>query len=154
MKLKALAFSLALYFAGVAVSSAQSAQMGTWKLNEAKSSIPAGSIKNTTVVYEAAGDNIKVTTDGFGTDGAPMHTDWTGKFDGKDYPLTGDRNSASRAYTEVDDHTLNFTNKKAGKTPATARIVVATDGKSRILTTHSINPAGKEISGTAVYDKQ
>jgi hypothetical protein len=35
--------------------------MGTWKLNEAKSKIPAGATKNHTVVYEAAGDSIKVT---------------------------------------------------------------------------------------------
>jgi len=41
--------------------------MGTWKLNEAKSKIGAGSPKNSTVVYEAAGDSVKVTVDG--TDG-------------------------------------------------------------------------------------
>src|SRR5215468_5796911 len=82
---------------------AQSPQMGTWKLNEAKSKIPAGTPKNTTVVYEAAGDNVKVSTDGTGRDGKPAHTEWTGKFDGKDYPLTGDSSADSRAYTKVND---------------------------------------------------
>jgi len=38
--------------------------MGTWKLNEAKSKLAPGVPKNTTVVYEAAGDNVKVTVDG------------------------------------------------------------------------------------------
>jgi hypothetical protein len=43
----------------VTMSFAQSPAMGAWKLNEAKSKIPAGAPKNTTVVYEAAGDNAK-----------------------------------------------------------------------------------------------
>jgi len=39
-------------FIGVAVCFAADAFMGTWKLNEAKSKIGAGSPKNSTVVYE------------------------------------------------------------------------------------------------------
>ena len=89
MRVKTLALALALCCSGAA-SLAQSPQMGTWKLNEAKSKIPDGYMKNTTVVYEMAGDNIKVTTEGTDATGKPMHTEWTGKFDGKDYPLTGD----------------------------------------------------------------
>ena len=38
-------------------------QMGTWKLNEAKSKF-AGKARNHTVVYEASGDQTKVTVDG------------------------------------------------------------------------------------------
>src|SRR5437588_10665984 len=33
-------------------------QMGTWKFNEAKSKMPAGMGKNTTVVYAEQGDKI------------------------------------------------------------------------------------------------
>ena len=153
MKLKAFALALAL-FAGAAAALAQNPQMGTWKLNEAKSHIPAGSMKNTTVTYEAQGDNVKVTTEGTAGDGSPLKTDWTGKFDGKDYPLTGDPTSDSRAYTKVNDHTLTLSNKKGGKASTTGRIVVSADGKTRTLTTHSTTPDGKKISGTAIYDKQ
>ncbi len=71
MTTKALALTLALCFAGAATALAQSPQMGTWKLNEAKSKISAGAPKNTTVVYEAQGDTIKITTDGTGMDGSP-----------------------------------------------------------------------------------
>ena len=63
--------------------------MGTWKLNEAKSKIAPGAPKNSTVVYEAAGDNVKVTIDGTDGEGEPLHSAWTGKFDGNDYPVTG-----------------------------------------------------------------
>jgi hypothetical protein len=90
MKARLLLLTAALCFAGTALSFAQNPQMGTWKLDEAKSKIPAGVVKNTTVIYAADGDNIKLTIDGTGSDGKPLHTEWTGKFDGKDYPLTGD----------------------------------------------------------------
>ena len=90
MNVRALVLTSALLFAGAAVSFAQSPMMGTWKLNEAKSHIPAGAVKNQTVVYESQGDNLKVTTDGTAGDGStPIHTEWTGKIDGKDYPATG-----------------------------------------------------------------
>ena len=52
-----------LFGAVAAVALAQQPQAGThanftgtWKLNEAKSKFPPGASKNTTVVYEAAGD--------------------------------------------------------------------------------------------------
>ena len=54
MKLKAIVFGLVVLFASAVVCSAQSAHMGTWKLNEAQSKIPAGSAKNT----DAASDSM------------------------------------------------------------------------------------------------
>ena len=89
MKTRSIVLGMAVCFVAVALCAAQNANMGTWKLNEAKSKAPAGAPKNTTVVYEAAGDNVKVTVDGVDAAGKPTHNEWTGKFDGKDYPLTG-----------------------------------------------------------------
>jgi hypothetical protein len=128
--------------------------MGTWKLNEGKSKVPSGFAKNTNVVYEAAGDKVKVSTDGTGPDGKPSHTEWTGKFDGKDYPLTGDTTADSRSYKMVDDHTLTMENKKGGKVTTSGRIVVSPDGKSRTLTVSAKDAEGKKISGVSAYDKQ
>jgi hypothetical protein len=133
---------------------AQNPNMGTWKLNEAKSKIPAGMMKNTTVIYAAAGDSVKVTTDGTTGDGSPLHTEWTGMFDGKDYPLTGDASADTRAYTKVDDHHMSLENKKGGKVVTSGKIAISADGKSRTLTTSGMNAAGKKVSGTAVYDKE
>src|SRR5262249_12378744 len=97
MRTKAVMFALVLCFVSVAVCLAENPNMGTWKLNEAKSKIPAGANKNTTVVYEAAGDKIKVTVDGVDGDGKPAHNEWTGNFDGKDYPVTGDPATDARS---------------------------------------------------------
>jgi hypothetical protein len=105
-----------LCFIGAAVCVAQDVQMGTWKLNEAKSKLAPGGPKNSAVVVEAAGDNVKVTVDGVGSDGKPTHNEWTGKFDGKDYPVTGDPTSDKRSYMKIDDRTLGLNVKKGGKT--------------------------------------
>ena len=58
---------------------------------------------------------MKVTVDGTDGDGKPLHTEWTGKYDGKDYLVTGDTNTDTRSYEKVNDHTLAFTNKKGDK---------------------------------------
>ena len=59
-----------------------------------------------------------------------------------------------RSYKKVDDHTLAFTVKKDGKTTNTGRIVVAADGKSRMVTAHGAGEQGKKSKEKAAYDKQ
>ncbi len=153
MNARKSALTLALCLAGVVVCHASDPNMGTWKLNEAKSKFSAGATKNSTVVYSPAGDMVKVTTDGMTGDGKPTQTEWTGKFDGKDYPLAGDP-SSTRAYTKVDDQTMKLVNKKDGKVTSSGRIVVAPGGKSRTVTITGTTPDGKKMNSTAVYDKQ
>jgi hypothetical protein len=162
MKRKAMvsAAALALCLMAGAVGFAHSKkmgtspQMGTWKLNAAKSKLAAGMGKNDTVVYEAAGDSVKVTVDGTGPDGKPAHNEWTGKFDGKDYAVTGDPNSDMRSYKKVSAHTLAMTVKKGGKVTSTGQIVVSSSGKSRTVSISGTDAAGKMFKSTAVYDKQ
>lgn len=154
MKPKTLVLTLALCFAAGTICFAASPQMGTWNLNEAKSKIAAGTGKNKTVVYAAVGSSTKVTVDGVDASGKPAHTEWTGKFDGKDYAVTGDPTSDMRAYKKVDDHTLDMTVKKGGKVTATGRIVVSADGKSRTVTINGTSAKGKKFTTMAVYDKK
>jgi hypothetical protein len=153
MKAKPILLTLALCFVA-ALGFASNPNMGTWKLNEAKSKFPPGAPKNQTVVYEAAGDKVKVTVDGVDGEGKPTHNEWTGMFDGKDYPLTGDPNADTRAYKKIDDRTTELTNKKGGKVVAMGKIVISADGKSRTVTVSGTDPMGKKMESTAVYDKQ
>jgi hypothetical protein len=154
MKTRTILLTLAVLFTAVGVSFAADVNMGTWKLNDAKSKLSPGTGKNTTVVYAAAGDSVKVTVDGVDADGKPTHNEWTGKFDGKDYPVTGDPASDMRAYKRVNDHTLALTVKKSGKVTTTGQIVVSADGKSRTVTVNGTDAKGKKISSSSVYDKQ
>ena len=154
MKAKSILLSLALCIFAAAVCNAQEVQMGTWKLNEAKSKITPGGAKNHTVVYEAAGDMIKITVDGTNSDGSAAHSEWTGKFDGKDYPVTGDPTSDARSYRLSGKRTLFFTIKKEGKVTVDGRVVVSANGKVRTVTTTGTDSTGKKFKSVAVYDKQ
>jgi hypothetical protein len=153
LKLRNTVLTIATLFVGLTMCLA-SPTLGTWKLNEAKSKIPAGASKNLTVVYEAQGDSIKCTVDGVDGQGKPTHNEWTGKFDGKDYPVTGDPNSDTRAIKQVDTHTSDLTVKKGGKVTITGKAAVSADGKTRTVTLSGTDAAGKHIESTAVYDKQ
>ena len=92
--------------------------------------------------------------EGIDADGNPVHTDWTGNFDGKDYPVTGDPISDARSYTKVDDRTLDLTVKKGGKIIDTVRMILSADGKSRTVTITGTTPKGKKFKNVVVYDKQ
>jgi hypothetical protein len=153
MKAKTIGLTLMLSLAAGAISLA-SPQMGTWKLNEAKSKFAPGADKNQTVTYAAAGDQVKVTVDGTTADGKSTHNEWTGKFDGKDYPVTGDPKMDMRSYKEAGKDTLEMTVKKDGKVVVTGKIVVSADGKTRTVTTSGTDAKGTKVESTAVYDKQ
>jgi len=153
MKAKTIALTISLVFVSVALGFQNNPNMGTWKLNEAKSKF-GGKARNHTVVYEAAGDQTKVTVDGTDENGGAVHSEWTGKFDGKEYPVSGDATSDVRSYRVVNKNTLALTGKKGGKVTLTGRIVISRDGKSRTVTTTATNAQGKKVRNVAVYDKQ
>jgi hypothetical protein len=154
MKFRTSVLLLVTLLIGATMCFAADPNLGTWKLNEGKSKIAAGLPKNTTVTYDAAGDGIKATVEGVDGQGKPTHNEWTGKYDGKDYPVTGDSSSDTRSLKKINDRTLELTAKKDGKVTITGRIVVAADGKSRTLTANWTDAMGKKAKSVAVYDKQ
>jgi hypothetical protein len=145
---------LLLLAGGIVYAAGSAAFLGTWKINEAKSKAAAGIAKNSTVVTSADGDNMKVAIDGMDAKGQAYHSDWTGKFDGKDYALTGDPGNDMRSYKVIDDHTLLTVSKKGGKEVVSARIVVSADGKTRTVTASGTDASGAKNTSTTVYDKQ
>ncbi len=98
MKIKTLGLILAFCFLGGALCFAADPQMGTWKLNEAKSKFTPGTTKNTMVVYEAAGDQVKVTSNGVDAKGKSTHIQWTGRFEFRREVVQKDQ----RPHTGVD----------------------------------------------------
>ncbi len=154
MKIRMIGLTLAFSFLGASACLAADPQIGTWKLNESKSKITPGTLKNTQVVYSSMFGQVKIKADGIDGNGKPSHTEWSGKFDGKDYPVTGDPNSDARSYTKVNERTLTTTNKKNGKVTVTGQIVVSADGKSRTVTLNGTTPKGKKFRNVVVYNKQ
>jgi hypothetical protein len=145
--------AVALSFAMTLTSLAANAHIGTWKLNETKSKIPAGMGKNNTVTYAEQKDKIKITVDGVDQNGKSTHSVWVGKFDGKAYPLKGSPLTNAVAYRTVNDRTNEITSLKDGKVMWSGKITVAPDGKSRTVTINGADANGKKFSGKAVYNK-
>ena len=154
MNTKRTVLSTALWLTAVAVAFAADPNVGSWKLNEAKSKIAAGAPKNQTVVYTAVGDSYKCVVDGVDGTGKATHNEWTGKFDGKDYPVTGDPASDTRSLKMTSPGRYALTNAKAGKTTVTGTVEFSADNKTRTLTMDMTDPAGKKVTSVAVYDRQ
>ena len=154
MKTRSTVLTLIVLFVGLVMCFAANASLGTWKLNQAKSKLSPGLPKNLTVTYEAVGNDIKATVDGVDGQGQPTHNEWTGKFDGKDYTVTGDPTSDRRAIKQIYDRNLQLTVKKDGKVTMSGQIVISADGKSRTLTMSGTDAAGKKVKSTSVYEKQ
>jgi hypothetical protein len=153
IKNRIAAVALAVSLVTAAASFAASPQIGTWKLNEAKSKLVPGMGKNTMVVYTEQKDKVKVTVDGVDRDGKATHSVWVGRFDGKPYPSKGNMSWNSAAYKMVNDRTNEITTMKDGKILWTGKITVSADGKSRTVTINGIGADGKKFKGKAVYDK-
>lgn len=143
----------ALVFASTAASFA-SPMLGTWKLNESKSTFPPGATKNGTVTYTAANDGmITVTVDGTDKAGNRVHWTTTVKFDGKPYEVTGTPLFDHAIYMQVDERTNQLKLMKDGKIVAHGSVTVAKDGKSRVVKMTMIDANGKSQTEKAYYDK-
>jgi glucose/arabinose dehydrogenase len=131
--------------------------VGTWKLNVAKSTITiANPLKSRTEVYEVTSDgSVKITRTDQRADGSAQSYSYTFKYDGKEYPVTGDGRFDTISNKRADQNTTTFEVKKTGgKYHATGRYVISKDGKTRTQTTTGTDSDGKPYNGTYVYDKQ
>jgi len=156
MKTRNLALTIVFCLCALSMAvAADNPFLGTWKLNEAKSHIPSGAAKITSAVYSpAANDMVTVTTDGVDAKGNPIHTEWTGKFDGKPYPVTGSPDVDNRTMEARGVRTLITSNLKGVKLVYKGKIEISADGQSRTVDITGTTPDGKPYKATYFYDKQ
>jgi hypothetical protein len=151
-----IALGLAVVFAGTTFAQPGSTNLGTWKLNLAKSTYAPGTApKSATFTNVVAGAGIKSTSDSVRADGTAVHSENTEVYDGKDYPISGNSlNGDTVAGTRVDANTLRFVYKKNGKVTVTSTNVASSDGKTYTVTAKGTNTLGQTVNTVAVYDKQ
>jgi len=152
MKTKTIGLGVLLSVAAAAMCFANPTE-GTWKLNESKSTFGDGAGKSAMVVWEKVGDQDKCTVDGTDASGKQTHSVWTGKLDGKDYPISGDAQSDTRSFKLNGEKTLEMVSKKEGKTVGEGTIVVSADGKTRTVKSTMTNAKGEKVTSTLAYDK-
>ena len=129
--------------------------MGTWRLDPAKSTMSNDSrFKRVTTKVEPWEGGIRVVYDMVGDRGGVTHMEWTGKFDGKDYPVQGVDYVLTNAYTPVNDRSYRIVIKVDGSVAATAIVVISPDGKTLTTTTTEKNRLGEAVNTVSVYDRQ
>lgn len=128
--------------------------IGTWKLNLAKSKFsPGPAPKSETLKIEAWGtDGFKLTSDGVGADGKPTHAEYSAKYDGKDYPTGSPENTTS--YKRIDANNFEGISKVKGSVTTSVKVVISKDGKTTTLTTTGKDAQGREVANVTVFDKQ
>jgi hypothetical protein len=75
-----------------------------------------------TFTYKTTADGINMSS--------PTGEAYEAKFDGKDYPVKGDRGGSTVMVKKVDDRTLEETIKRDGKVVGVARVAASADGKT------------------------
>ena len=136
--------------------------LGTWALNAAKSSAPAGSVPSSaTVVLSKTGEagTYKSVSD-FNLAGTALHSEITFAIDGKDYtpvntpaPPPG-APSVTQSFERVGSSAYKTLVKVSGTAVATILNEVSADGKTLKVTTTGAGPAaGAGATATLVFDR-
>jgi hypothetical protein len=155
--LRLLAVALFALVGSSCLMAQNSALVGTWKLNVAKSKYePGPAPKSLTRTVEADGDGVKYTFDGVTADGKKLTWGFSTKFDGKDYPITGANPTGADAISakRVDANHYVATLKKDGKEIGVSKVAISADGKTTTVDATGTNAAGAKTHDVQVYDRQ
>jgi hypothetical protein len=128
--------------------------VGTWKMNPAKSKFKMGApSKEQTVTIGESGGDLMVKVSGTAADGSPIALSYSvpsaggpGKIDSKAY----DGIVAKR----MGPNERGMSYLKGGKEIYSTHSKLSADGKSLTVTSKGLNPIGKNVEGTIIYEKQ
>jgi hypothetical protein len=97
---------------------------------------------------------MKLITDGVDAQGKATHTEYSVRFDGKDYPWTGQANADTITLIRIDDEYYEATWKLKGEVTITSNTVVSKDGKTLTTTQSGKDAQGRTVLNMSVYDRQ
>ena len=127
--------------------------VGEWKLNLEKSTFSDKAPKSATRVYAEGAEGTSLDQKMVGADGkeSTMHVAY--KYDGKDYPVTGNPDADTVSAKRIDGLTTHFTLKKGGKVVGTVHRVVSADSKTLTVNNKGTHSDGKAYNDTLEFDK-
>lgn len=142
--------------AGTLEGQSQASWFGTWKFNPAKSLYNPGPppFRNATLKIEPWQGDVRIALDMIRPRGGVTHLEWTGRFDGRDYPLQGvDDYVITNAYRRIDDRTYAIVQKVEGQGATTASMTLSPDGRTITIVTSGESAQSRPVA-TTVYDRQ
>jgi hypothetical protein len=143
-----------------ALAADEDAFLGTWVLNAAKSTVPAGAMPSSaTVVLSRAGEGMFKSVSDTTLGAAAAHAEITFAIDGKDYaPVTTPAPPAgtppiAQSFERVSAKAYKTSVKLAGQTVAVILNEVSADGKTLTLTTTGVGAAAN-LTATLLFDRK
>jgi hypothetical protein len=146
---------LALLFASATAAVAAEPFLGKWKLNLSRSEYKADQAPRSYEVYIKRMDGgLKGVATRLEADGKKSREEWSAKYDGLDYPMSGDPAVDTVALKRIDDGTLEITFKKSGKEIERSRVVVSPDRKITTVTAKAKDEKGRDFVAVLILEKQ
>src|SRR4029077_5345850 len=98
------------------------------------------------------GDQVKRTDKGTTSDGKPIDRSLTIPWDGVDHdtPQTG----ITMAMKRINTSTIEWTLKHEGTAVEWGSYSISPDGNTMTFTSKGVNPAGRKVDNTYIFDKQ
>jgi len=151
-----LVVAVVLAVAGPAGAQIHPGWFGSWRLNLDKSTYRPGPppYRRATYRIERFASGVRVVYDMVRPRGGVTHLEWTGQFDGRDYPVQGVEEYVTYAYQRIDDRTYDVITKLDGRPAATSRAELSADGQSITTTTAGRDSRGVDVTTITVYERQ
>jgi hypothetical protein len=128
--------------------------VGTWKLDSAKTKYTTGTpAKDVTLVIVQDGNNLQITATGTNADGSPIAIKYT-------IPVAGGPGTVQQGpFDAIVSKRMSATSRentftKDGKVVRTRKAVVSKDGKTLTVTVGGVDSAGNPVAGDDVFKKQ
>ena len=129
--------------------------LGTWKLNVAKSKFdPGPAPKSRIQTIVAVGDQFRTTTESVAADGQASKSVWTGKWDGKPYPVEASTPGYAAAVKQVAPDIYESTLTLNGKPTVTVRSTLSQNGRIINVVVNGVNAKGEKVHNVTVWEKQ
>lgn len=110
--------------------------------------------RKVTLRIEPWEDGLRVVYDMVRQRGGITHLEWTGRFDGRDYPVHGVDYVLTNAYRQLSDRSYEIVVKVDGELAAVATTAVSPDGMTMSVETVEQNARGETARNTAVYHRR
>jgi hypothetical protein len=156
--LPTLLVGAALACSGSAVTLAAEATSlltGTWNLDLAKSKFnPGPAPRSDSRTYVESDQGVTVTVNIVTASGSTVSEHATYRYDGRDYPISGNPREDALSLRRVNVRTTIITQKLSGKVVGTETRVISGDGKLMTISAKGTNAHGVPFERVAVYEKQ
>ena len=153
---RAAALALAAWLLTCVVNAQERAPwLGTWQLDPARGTqrTTSSPYKRVTLNIAPQDEGLRVSYDMVGTRGGVSHREWTGRLDGRDYPMQGVDYVMTNAYRLVSDRSYEIAVKMEGNAVGTATVTVSPDGSTLTVVTRERDARGQPTESTAVYTR-